>query len=76
MLFELDIIVPEFEEYKEEAAGYGGVHFISKNFSAAEIAAKIEEMLTKNDLEKERVIRPAPEFRQFVDEIEMSHILG
>ena len=75
MLFGLHVIIPEFDEYKEEAAGYGGVHFISKNFSAAEIAVKIEGILRKNDLEEERVIAPAPRFRQFIDEVKNSGIL-
>ncbi len=75
MLFGLDIIVPEFEEYKEEAAGYGRVHFVSKNFSPTEIAAKIEDILRKSDIEEERVIEPAPRFRQFIDEIKNSGIL-
>ena len=76
MLFELNVIVPEFEEYKEEAAGYRGVHFISKSFSVAEIASKIEEILRKNDQEEGRVIAPALRFRQFIDEIKNSGILG
>ena len=75
MLFGLHVIVPEFDEYKEEAAGYGRVHFISKNFSASEIAVKIEDILGKIKQEEERAIAPAAMFKQFVDEIENSGIL-
>ena len=75
MLLGLKVIVPEFVEYKEEAAGYRGVHFISKNFSAAEIATKIGELLRKNDLKRGRVIEPALRFRQFIDEIKNSGII-
>ena len=76
MLFGLSVIVPEFEEYKEEAAGYERVHFISKNFNAAEIAVKIEGVLRMIKQEEERTIAPAHMFKQFVDEIKKSGILG
>ena len=76
MLFGLDIIVPEFKEFKEQVADYGRVHFVSKNFSATDIASKIEDILRKNNLEERRAIEPAIRFMEFIDEIKNSHILG
>jgi glycosyltransferase involved in cell wall biosynthesis len=76
MLFGLSVIVPEFEEYKEEASGYRGVHFLPKNFSATDIASKIKNILRENKSEECRVIEPAAKFREFIDEVKNSHILG
>ena len=76
MLFGLSVIVPEFEEYKEETSGYRGVHFIPTNFSATDIASKIKDILRENKSGEGRVIGPAAKFREFIDEVKNSHILG
>ena len=76
MLFGLDIIIPEFEEFKEQLTGYGETYFIPKDFSAADIVSKIEDIMRKNKMEERRAIEPSIRFREFIDEIKNSHFLG
>ena len=75
-LFRLNIIVPEFDEFKEQSLGYQDVYFVPKNFEAGDIASKVEVVLNKNELGEKKVIEPAVRFKQFIDEITNSHILG
>lgn len=76
MLFGLKVIVPEFEEFKEQALGYKGVHFLPKSFSATDIASKIKNILRESKSEECRFIEPAQRFKEFIQEIENSRILG
>ena len=76
MLFGLKVIVPEFEEFKEQALDYKGVHFLPKSFSATDIASKIKNILRESKSEECRFIEPAQRFKEFIQEIENSRILG
>lgn len=75
MLFGLDIIVPEFEEFREQSSNYEHIHFISRNFKAEDIALNIRNILSDNVPDTERVVKPAFQFNKFVDEIRRSQIL-
>lgn len=74
MLFGLEVIVPEFDEYKKQTKGYGRVHFIPKIFEATDIVSEIENILeTKLPFEGSSLF-PRKEFQDFMNRV--SNILN
>ena len=75
-LFRLNIIVPEFDEFKEQSYGYDQVHFVPKNFKPDDVVLSIENILSKIKPGAERIMEPALNFKKFINEIRNSRILG
>lgn len=69
MLFGLDIIVPKFDEYKEQASGYEKVHFIPSDFKSENIVDSIEKIMNNRKYPDEFTIESGRSFQDFVAEV-------
>ncbi len=68
MLFGLQLVLPEFEEYTEQAKGYDKVHFIPIDFKMQDIVSAVEDIVKDQISAKERIIEPKKYFEEFLSE--------